>query len=216
MARYTFTIRLDEIVGCDTKALLEEFLKEHDEVFPRYVISHEVSKEVKKPHYQGWIEATCARSSWQNWIKVFPHGRHDKSFAVMRKETYRSYVVKDGDVRYTKGITEDQLKVWRDASYTDKDLTQDSHKTRTGFTAIVDYVDEYIQVHPTETVSGWKLAELIMKWYNENKKCEPNDFQIRNMCKSIQYELKRRGDPRNFERYVQERAKQIIGHEWIY
>lgn len=220
MSKYTFTLRLDDVVGCDTKLLLEEFLKEHDEAFGRYVIAHEVSKDVKKRHYQGWIEATCARSSWQNWIKVFPHARHEKSFAVMKKETYRGYVLKDGDVRYTKGVMEDQLEEWKaswkpDTSPT-QDPTRDSHKAPTGFQKIFNYVKEYSEVNPTVPMNGWNMAKLIMKYYNENTKCEPNDFQIRNMCKSIQYEFKKREGGAAFEQYCEERAKQIIGHEWIY
>lgn len=211
----TFTIRLDEIE--ETEQQLRDFLSAHDKFFTRYVIAKEVAEQTKKRHYQGWIEVTCARSTWQNWIKVFPHKKHQKSFAEMRSETYRSYAVKDGDIKFDKGVTDDEIAAWKAASYRKGDESTSGREKRKGvFEQIREYIIEYKQKHATTEFDGWSIAKLIIKWYLDHNKCEPNDFQIRSMSKSIWCYIKSQGDSGLFDKYLEDRARQIIGSEWIH
>lgn len=209
-----FTVRLDEVEFCDTQQLLEEFLHKHDKYFERYVICHEIAEVTKKRHYQGWIEVTCSRSNWQEMIQIFQkYDKHQKSFKIMKKEEYRSYILKDDDLRYRKGVSDEEIEGWKSLSYKKDPTTKE--KEPTSYEKITAFVQKKIE-NSSERPDGWKIAKWIMQYYHQNTKCEPNDFQIRNMAKSIWYNIKSKGDPNEFERYQNDRAMQIIGHEWIH
>lgn len=212
----TFTVRLDDIAGCDTQQLIEEFLQKHNECFQRYVVCHEIAQVTKKPHYQGWIEVDAARSSWQKWIQMFPHKGTQKSFELMKKEEYRAYVVKDGDIRYQKGVTEAEIKEWREKSFTKEECEKKiKDKRPSNYEAITEYVTRMME-ESSERPDGWKIAKWIILWYQKHSKCEPNDYQIRNMSKSIWTKIKSKGDSHAYQKFLDDRAMQIIGPEWIH
>lgn len=213
MIMYKSTIRLD-VVDDTVTTRLEEYLAKYD--YP-YLVYHEYATNTKKPHYQGVIHwpseslFKSARVRLYTMFKDLTKGR--KSMACVRKDAYEIYITKDKDLRYRNGFTDEQIEELSSQSY-EKDKTVSGS---TGFKKAFDYV---VGRGYSDSTNGWEIAEALIDYYRESVKCEPNDFQIRNMAKSIYthmvFDRSQKQGKHIYESYRRERAKQIIGNEWIF
>lgn len=59
------------------------------------MVAFEISNEVRKPHYQGWVELAVCQDTWRDRIKAaFPVKGSQLSAAVVRKDTWDRYILK--------------------------------------------------------------------------------------------------------------------------
>ncbi|WP_163094144.1 hypothetical protein, partial [Acinetobacter baylyi] len=131
----------------------------------------------------------------------------------VRDKIYEVYITKDKKIFYRKGYTDEEVQTLEEQSYQKSEGTSGS----TSFTRAVQYCKDHgINIHS----SGWEIAETLIEYYRETCRCEPNDFQIKNMAKSIYTQLifqrsVEMKDPNIYKNFRTKRAKQIIGTEWI-
>lgn len=238
-----YTIRLDVLEGRsdipDEKRVSEAITIERLELFlkcfDKYVVSYEISEEKKKPHYQGIIFTDMKYETYkkkaESFFEEWKGKRGDKcglrSFAMVRKDEYEIYVVKDGDLRFVKGYTEEEIAELRSKSYvkdSSKDKTKDKNnynedgRKKNWFTTLIDHCKSN---GVKQNSDGWEIAKWIIDAYQVYVKCEPNDFQIKCYAKSIQrqlvYEHAIANDRKDlYDRYLRQRVKNVIGNEWVH
>lgn len=207
------TIRIDHIDDTVPKRLIS-FL----ESYPKALVYEEVSDETKKLHYQGWIQVEDDKA--YNAMKVRfstsfkSHTKGQKSMAKVKKESYKSYICKDGKQFYRKGVTDEELVELEKNSY----KKSDKKKTvQTGFQKALDYVKDN---GCNASTDGWQIYAKLTDYYLEQVKCEPNEYQLGNMTKSIAkhlmyekcVELNRM---EAYNHYIKDRAMQALGCTWI-
>lgn len=209
-----YTVRLDILSPEDGPKLIK-FLEKYD----KYLVYDEISDKKKKPHYQGIIwykDEKEAKAAKTRYTEMFgkTHPKSLKSMIKVNTDNYEIYITKGGKVFCSKDYTEDKILELQTKSYK-KPTKKTTQKSQ--FSKILDYCKESnLQC----TANGWEIAALILKYYTHEVKCEPNDFQIKCMAKSIQrqlcYEYSQESGKNVFNNYIQQRAKDIIGHEWIH
>lgn len=208
------TLRLD-IKNDSTYSLLEKYLRKYDY---KYLVYEEVSDKKEKLHYQGifWVpekEHNACKSRWSTMFKDWTRGQ--KSMAIVKKSSYEIYCTKDKSPIFRNKYTDEEISALEDQSYKKKPERSENETT---FQKAFNYCKE----HGIDTYSdGWIIAETLIDYYREKVKCEPNDFQLKNMAKSIYthcvYEKAlAQGNMGIYTSYKQQRAKQIMGSEWIY
>lgn len=206
------TVRLDYKSAEDVE-LLKKFLDKYD----RFLVYEETGAVTKKLHYQGIIrvqddkELNAIKSRFST---MFPdHKGGSKSMSKVKSKNYEVYITKDKKIFYRKGYTDEEVQELEEKSYKKSEGTSGS----TSFTRAVQYCKDHgINIHS----SGWEIAETLIEYYRETCRCEPNDFQIKNMAKSIYTQLifqrsVEMKDPNIYKNFRTKRAKQIIGTEWI-
>lgn len=211
-SQVALTIRVD-IIGEKTDEMMERFLKKYE----RYLIYYEISDEVKKPHYQGiiWVPDNKAyvaiktrfSTHFSDWTKG------QKSMRLVRKAQYEIYITKDKQLKWSKGYTQEQIEELEKQSY-----KKEKQPVLTSFQRAYQYCKDH---GLTTSSDGWQIAEMLIDYYRDNVKCEANDFQIKNMAKSIYthcvYERSReQNKPEIYANYRRQRAKEIMGCEWSY
>lgn len=211
-SQVALTIRVD-IIGDKTDEYMERFLKKYE----KYLIYEEISDEVKKPHYQGiiWVPDNKAyvaiktrfSTHFNEWTKGL------KSMALVRKAQYEIYITKDKQLKWSKGYTQEQIEELEKQSY-----KKEKQPVLTSFQRAYQYCKDH---GLTTSSDGWQIAEMLIDYYRENVKCEANDFQIKNMAKSIYthcvYERSKESNkPEIYANYRRQRAKEIMGCEWSY
>lgn len=207
------TIRLD-ILDESYPDRFRKFIEKYDQ----YLVYHEISDKEKKPHYQGIIifeDESKFRSGRVRFYDTFRDAtKGHKSMAAVKNDNYQVYITKDKDLRYSKGFSDEVIRNLEELSF-----KKNSKEFRsTTFARAHDYV---VNRGISDSTSGWEIAEALIDYYRENIKCEPCDFQLKSMTKSIYTHLvyeraQRQGRPEIYELYRQQRAKQIIGNEWIF
>lgn len=207
------TIRVD-IIGENATDFMERFLKKYD----KYLIYEEVSDQVQKPHYQGivWVPDNKAyvaiKSRFSTHFSDWTRGQ--KSMALVRKAQYEIYITKDKQLKWSRGYSDDEIKALEDKSY-----KKDSKlPVLTSFQKAYQYCKDH---GLTTSSDGWQIAEMLIDYYRDNVKCEANDFQIKNMAKSIYTHCvfeksKELNNPAVYANYRRQRAKEIMGLEWQY
>lgn len=211
-SQVALTIRVD-IIGEKTDELMERFLKKYE----RYLIYYEISDEVKKPHYQGiiWVPDNKAyvaiKTRFSTHFSDWTRGQ--KSMRLVRKAQYEIYITKDKQLKWSKGYTQEQIEELEKQSY-----KKEKQPVLTSFQRAYQYCKDH---GLTTSSDGWQIAEMLIDYYRDNVKCEANDFQIKNMAKSIYthcvYERSReQNKPEIYANYRRQRAKEIMGCEWSY
>lgn len=206
-----YTIRLDKIDEKDGITLMK-YLENYD----KYLVYFEISRKTKKPHFQGIIEfvdSKAQKAAKTRFTTMFPnHTRGKKSMALVKKDSYEVYITKDGNVFASKGYTEDEINALYSQSYQKTDAVEDA---KTSFQKALDYCKR-AGCHSTS--NGWEICERLIDYYTDNVKCQPNDFQLKSMTKSIAASLKRAdtAHPEIYEGYRARLARSVIGPEWVY
>jgi len=207
------TIRLDVLTEDDAERLRQYLVK-----YTKYLVYEEIADKTEKLHYQGIIifhddkEFTNAKVRFSTY---FPnHSRGKKSMSKVKKSTYAVYITKDGKIFASSGYTDGEIESLRELSY---------QKTKekviyNGFANALEYCKGH---EVTASSDGWQIASVLIDYYREKTKCEPNDFQLRNMSKSIQTHLVyehaiQHKTPSVYENYKNQRAKEIIGCQWVH
>lgn len=208
-----FTIRLDVLSDGDSEQLIKYLDK-----YNKYLVYEEVSDKTQKLHYQGIIiveddkEYNAAKV---RFTSMFPnHKCGKKSMAKVKKDTYAVYITKDGKKFASRGYTDEEIEELQTKSYKKKD----KREVTSGFsTAMLYCKDKGV----TSSSNGWEIVSVLIDYYRENVKCEPNDFQLRNMAKSIHTHLVYEHAVKNnvmhvYDTYKRHRAKEIIGSSWTF
>lgn len=145
----------------------------------------------------------------------FPdHSKGKKSMSKVKKSSYSVYITKDGKMFAFKGYTESEIEALQDQSY-----HKDKEKTvYSGFAKALAYCKDNLV---TASSDGWQIASVLIDYYRINVKCEPNDFQLKNMAKSIHTQLVYEHAVRHnvmhvYDNYKNQRAKEIIGCNWTF
>lgn len=193
--RYTFRVDvIDKVSEEETNRRMEQLLK----TFDKYIISYEISKKKLKPHYQGIIFTDMKHETYKKLCeKAFPEWkgkRGDKcgmrSFAIVRKDEYEIYCVKDGDIRYRKGYTDDEIKTLQSKSYQVIDKDQQSYEKKFSFNEII--VESFRSTYPKERLDDHikmvndtqrykrdvfeRIALEIRNWLMNEYDCLNKDF----------------------------------------
>lgn len=207
------TLRLDNKSPQDAATLMT-FLDKYD----RFLIYEEIGDVTGKLHYQGIIrvrddkELNAVKS---RFTTMFPlHKGGAKSMSKVKSKNYEVYITKDKKVFASKGYTSEDISELEQQSYKKSEKSSGS----TAFSRAVQYCREHgITIHS----NGWEIAENLIDYYRETNRCEPNDFQLKNMAKSIYTQLAyersvSEGNPSIYNNFKTKRAKQIIGCEWVH
>lgn len=209
-----FTIRLDVIDDTDA-----DQLRKYLDKYSKYLVYEEVSDKTKKLHYQGIIiveddkEYNAAKV---RFTSMFPnHKGGKKSMAKVKKDSYAVYITKDGNKFASRGYTDEDIQLLQSKSYK---KTETKASLESPFKKAYEYV---CKKGLTCSSSGWEIVECLIDYYRESIKCEPNDFQLRNMAKSIHthlvYTRAQHEDRMHvYEAYRRQRAKEIVGTTWTW
>lgn len=205
-----YTLRLDKISDTD-----ELTLSKYLEKYMKYLVYFEISQKTKKPHWQGVIEFNDEKeykAAKVRFTSMFPeHKGSKKSMTSVKKETYEIYISKDGDMFKCAGWTQQEIEQLQSQSYRKDDAVKDA---RNSFQKAFDFC---VNNGITVTSDGYDIVVQLIKYYCQEVKCEPNDFQLKNMAKSIHAQLVyQQGDKQLFDAYAMRRAQDIIGCTWIH
>lgn len=109
----TFRLDVGERSEQEVESKIKEWLEKYSNTISKYAIAYEIAEKTKKPHYQG-IMYVDEKAKFENCTRYWSTWKpHEKSFAPVRHEkNYRMYIKKDGDIRFTKGITEEDMESW--------------------------------------------------------------------------------------------------------
>lgn len=208
------TFRIDVLNDCPSQDVMVKYLDHYS----KYLGYKEIADITKKPHYQGivWVDdekaATAAKTRWCTTFTT--HAGSAKSMVKVKKETYEVYVTKSKSESFFKGYTPEDIQLLESKSY----KKSDRKKPESNFQAAYDFcIAKGITIHSCK--HGWDICDKLQLYYLENNKCEPTDFQLSNMTKSIAkkiiYDYSIKTDRKDiFERYVQSRSKTILGTSW--
>lgn len=206
------TIRLDVINDDDA-----DVLKKYLDKYSKYLVYEEIADITKKKHYQGIIRVNDEKefnACKVRFTTMFPnHKASKKSMSKVRSKNYEIYIAKDGKVFERKGYSDEEIQALQEKSY-----KKGNEPVASSLAKAMSYCkDRGI----TDSSNGWSICETLIDYYRENVKCEPNDFQLRNMTKSIYTHLcyersVRQGNPAIYENYKKERSREIMGSTWIY
>lgn len=219
----SYTLRLDvieDVSSEDTLKRIEDALCK----YPRYMIYHEYAKETGKPHFQGIVWADEGHETYKKAMeRLFPEwkgtrgckGQGKRSFAPTKTSNYEIYITKDGDVRLCKGYSTEDIERLRAKSYQPAVKAKAERKNEpTGYQKALAHVKQ--SVSPADWMNPTEICKALIDYYTKAVKCEPNDFQLKCMTKSIMSSLLYESDPQRYERWKQVRAEQIIGREFIF
>lgn len=127
-----YAIRVDIIGDMDTYGRMERFLS----VFDKYLVYEEVADETKKLHLQGIIWTDRSDSAIRTrWTEHYPSDPWEakyakkKSCAKVREDSYEIYITKDGNLKYNKNYTEEEIKLLQEKSYKKEDKKEKKKNT---------------------------------------------------------------------------------------
>lgn len=152
------TFRLD--VGSrseqEVESKIKEWFEKNSDVIRKYVIAYEIAEKTKKPHYQGIMyvdEKVKFENCTRYWNKWKPH---EKSFAIVRDEkTYRMYIKKDGDIRFTKGVTEEDMDSWGEWVKQPTQKEQKESRRQQMYAAFLEHCKEH---------DGFDTGYMDLRW----------------------------------------------------
>lgn len=213
------TVRLDLLDSVE-ESVIEQRLRAALEVYPRFLVYCEVADETQKVHWQGIVWTDCPHKTYQGYMeKLFPEwkgtrgckGQGKRSFAPVKKlEEYEVYVTKDKNRRIVQGYRDDELDALEAKSYKKSEKSRKVEKS--SLQRLVDYIEE----HQVDHLSPHAVGAAVIDYYVKQVKCEPNDFQLKCMIKSVIGNMMFRHQPKDYEKWRDARVKSIIGHEFIF
>lgn len=153
------TIRLDIIDEDQDSQRLIEFLNKYQKV----VVYKEISSKTKKLHYQGviWhVDEKAFNACKTRFTTMFKdtHPQSKKSMAKVKKETYKAYISKDGNLFFSKGVSEEELSDWQSQSY-QPNLASEQKKSLTWTEKVLEAYDKSMRwipdpLCPNESIIG--------------------------------------------------------------
>lgn len=199
------TFRLD--VGSRGEDFVAEqistWLAKNSDIILKYAIAYEIAEKTKKPHYQG-IMYVDEKSKFENIVRYWKDWKSsEKSFAPVRDEkSYRMYIRKDGDMRFVKGITEEDMESW--GEWEKKTVTQKKDSKR------VDMYARFLkhckdQEAPPSYTLAWIASELFD--FIGYEPCPEQVNWFKGMVFSAQTVLMKNHPDHN--------RKVAVRHEWI-
>lgn len=114
------TIRVD-LTETVTEEVVLSWLQQRG--FARALVSREVGTKTGKPHLQGWVQLpeTMTDSAWAmllcRWKKSVGLDKTQASTAQVKKEEYFWYVLKEGNVAWATGVTDEEIRQWSEKAY---------------------------------------------------------------------------------------------------
>lgn len=183
-------------------------------------------------HYHFWISSKKSIASIRaNFKYNFPEVKGNGSYSIKSADGNVNYICKGASVDdqpiivvNTMGISDSDIQkahsqYWKDnEKYVTKKQKAEKTSPESNFQKALNYCKEK-QI--TSSSDGWKIVMVLIDYYRENVKCEPNDFQLKLMAKSIQTHLvyetaKEKNKMHIYENLLKERARQVIGDTWVY
>lgn len=222
----TFRLDLiDEITQDATENIIKSILEELQS--DKYLISLEQADQTGKLHWQGVVYYNQSYESYKKLCETYTpqwkgtrgcKGQGKRSFAKVKNEdSYTIYVSKSGNVRFRKGYSDEEIKELHEKSYTvDKKDDKKKKKPESNFESAVAYVEEEYFSSLIGRICPWDVCATLIKYYQYKVKCEPNDFQLKCMTKSIIRNYYATRKPDKFDKFCRIRAKEIIGSEFAY
>lgn len=96
-------------------------------------------------------------------------------------------------------------------------VVKENQEKQSWFEILCNYVKVHVGI---EFNDGWKVAEAIIRCYQDKLKCMPNSFQVRcyavSVTRHLLYEYQQQNGGTAYDRYVKALAREIIGHEWVH
>lgn len=184
------------------------------------------------PHYHIWLDSDKqCKSIRQNFKYNFKEHKGNGSYSIVENEGNLNYICKGESVEMapiiiinTKSISDVDIAKAHEQYWIDKENYESNcavkkkkaTEVQTPFRKAFDYCKEK---GLRTGMDGWEIVKLLINYYRDEVKCEPNDFQLKNMAKSIAshlvYEYSQKNNrPDIYDRYLTVRARQIIGNEW--
>lgn len=187
--------------------------------YPKYIISYEIAKKTKKPHYQGIIFTTCKNETYKKRLeKLFPEWKGTRggkcglrSFAPVKEDSWEVYIVKDKDIRFRQGYSDFEIEELKTKSYTVNHIDDDVRQATAFMKAY-----EYVYTHLGTSFNARDIARSLLEYYRTCTKCEANDFQIKCMTKSVLKHFMYTKGEDVYERFLEARVNEIIGNEFVY
>lgn len=219
METFAGALRID-VLG--PQGYTEECMQKFLELYDRYLIAHEISDKESKPHYQGIIhfetkaayDAAYTRFKRTFDSKLWSKGH--RAFPMAKTSNYEIYITKDEDIRYKKNYTEEEINILISKSYKKENnvYKKEKKEKESNFLAAYTFcVDSGITVSST----GWDVIAVLIRYYYQRVKCEPNDFQLKSMAKTILTKIyldHHASDKAKQDAYLRYRARVIQGPDW--
>lgn len=223
--RYTF--RLDvipEVSVQDTERRIQAALAS----YPKYCISFEIATgDSKKEHYQGIVMGYTPYNTYKkNMETLFPEwkgtrgckGAGKRSFAEVKKDEYEIYVVKDKNIKFKKGYTDEELKTLMEKSYQKSDVKK---KSTSDGPFWMKLYDDCKLAGITASSSGWDIMDEIIEAYERRTKAQPSQHQLRCYAETIQRHMiatyaKENNRPDVWQQYKSKFSNAVIGSQWVH
>lgn len=219
---HAYTLRLDVIDEVE-ESVIQQRIESALSKYSKYLVYHEYAAETKKPHFQGIVWSDQGHDTYKKYMEgLFPEwrgtrgckGAGKRSFAAVKTDNYEIYITKDGDQRLIKGYTVDEVSELQSKSYQKAEKPKAVRKKDlTSFQKALEYVKSRGEHHLMEPQ---RIARVLIDYYTTQVRCEPSDYMIKNMVKSVMSQLLYNNEPERYERWADARAKQIIGCEFIF
>lgn len=150
---YPCTFRIDHLGDAYTDEYHEKLITDFLSSYEKYIIFREISKEKQKVHWQGIVWSHQKPNTFKTYANKFFDkwkGGQRRSFAPVKKvKEYMSYIFKDGDVRMSKGYSEDDISTWMQISQEKTEEIEKKRKPRVSFTQnLLRDFDEWFQKQP--------------------------------------------------------------------
>lgn len=183
-------------------------------------------------HYHFWILSKKQIASIRaNFKYNFPEVKGNGSYSIKSADGNLNYICK-GNKRGEEpiivvntmmippcDIAKAHQSYWDDLEkFETKKKKNDKKVPESNFQKALQYCKEH-GIHSTS--DGWSIVTVLIDYYRENVKCEPNDFQLKLMAKSVQTHLvyersKEENKMHVYQNLLKERARQIIGDTWVH
>lgn len=154
----TFRLDIGDRDEVTVRDAIRSWLDKNDDILIKYAIAHEYASETGKPHFQG-ILYVKEGVKWENKVVDFRSWKHhEKSFAICKNESsYRKYIKKDGDMRYVKGITDDDMEAWGDWEEQVNQTKKEKKESRRQqmYAAFLEHCKEH---------DGFETGYMELKW----------------------------------------------------
>lgn len=221
-----FSIRLHD----RKQEIYEKYKSVHDE--GDILIVKELTSENKTIHYQSYWKTDIKKDAITKRLQrlEIKAGGSNQQYACTKikdtdqdRERMIQYLCKGEnkdtlpDVLFNNFLTDEQIKDYHDEYWMENEKLKDGKKSKkpyelSNFEKALEYVKKY-GGNPMDPVG---ICERIISYYTEECKCEPNDFQLKNMTKSIITQLWAQQDMKKCKKFIHKRAKEIIGSEFKY
>lgn len=222
--RYTF--RLDVIPEVSVSDM-ERRIQSALDTYPKYCISFEISDKKKKEHYQGIVFGLTPYNTYKKYMEnLFPEwkgtrgckGAGKRSFAEVKKDEYEIYVVKDQNIKFKKGYTDEELTTLMQKSYPKSEAKK---KLATSEPFWMKLYEDCKAAGCTASTDGWALMEEIIESYQQRTKAQPSQHQLRCYAETIQRHMvaqyaKENNRPEIWAQYKRKFANVVIGSQWVH